>query len=245
MRIDPWKLGIVGLCAIMALDFATTAEAEPVNGPRTGQGVKWGGEMVEAVAYAATQRALAPTPTPPPTADHSLPLPAWMPAGVLTHEATIHQVAAETGLDPLALAILVAIECVTGDPYCTSPDGARGLGQVMPGTAADIEAATGYPCTAQPYDPLTSLQCGGWYFVQAMRAAGALWSPDLERYAIGAAGIGYNSGPGNIPHVVRHVRAGGDPCTTPHPDSFSAQNWEQPLSWCRQALDMWARAGRQ
>lgn len=237
MRIDPWKLGIVVLCAIMALDFATTAEAEPVNGPRPGQGVKWGGEMVEAVAYAATQRALAPAPTPPPTADHSLPLPAWMPAGVLTHEATIHQVAAETGLDPLALAILVAIECPSGNTGCQSYAGARGLAQIMPGTASTLQAQTGHPCLVSPFDPATSLRCGAAYYIQGLRAAAAIWHPTREQDAIGAAGIGYNGGNGLIPRVVAHVQAGGYVCEAPAAAAESRR-------WCEMALGMWKDAGR-
>jgi len=238
MRIDPWKLGIVALSTVLVLDFATTAEAEPVRWPRTGQGVYVNGAMMQAVAYAATQRALAPAPTPLPTADHSLPLPAWMPAGVLTHEATIHQVAAETGLDPLALAILVAIECPSGNTGCQSYAGARGLAQIMPMTASTLQQQTGHPCLVSPFDPATSLRCGAAYYIQGLRAAAAIWRPNREQDAIGAAGIGYNGGNGLIPRVVSHVQAGGYVCEAPATPAESRR-------WCEMALGMWKDAGRQ
>ena len=236
MRLSKIHLAMGAIVAAMVLDYTAPVEAEPVQGPRAGAGVYVNGAMMQAVAYAATQRALAPQPTPPPTADHSLPLPAWMPAGVLTHEATIHQVAAETGLDPLALAILVAIECPSGNTGCTSYVGARGLAQIMPATAHTLQGQTGHPCLTAPYDPATSLRCGAAYYIQGLRAAAALWRPDYEADAIGASGLGYNSGNGNIPRVVAHVQAGGNVCEAPLP--------EESLRWCRMALDMWARAGR-
>jgi hypothetical protein len=191
------------------------------------------------IAFAA-----APEPTietivadPLPTVDTDAPLPPWMPAGVLIHEVTIRQAARELGLDPLALAILAAIECPSGNAACTSYVGARGLAQVMPATGATIEAATGYPCSSQAHDPLTSLRCGGWYYVQCLRAAAPLWADGREVDAIGAAGSGYNGGPGFIPAIVRHVQAGGAVCEAPVP--------AESRRWCSMATDMWRKAGRQ
>lgn len=241
LKLNPWKLAIVAVGAAMVLDATHPADAQPRagGGAPWGQGVRFGGQMVEAVAYAATQRAMATrTPTPAPTVDHTLPLPAWMPAGVLTHEATIRRVGAEDPpIDPLALAILVAIECPSGNTGCTSYVGARGLGQIMPATALALENQTGHPCTSAPYDAVTSLRCGKAYYIQGLRAASALWAPNLERYAIGAAGIGYNGGNGLVPRVVAHVQAGGHVCDAPVP--------AESRRWCTMALDMWARAGRQ
>lgn len=174
------------------------------------------------------------------------PLPGWMPAGVLVWEQHIRTAAAEHSMDPLLLAIAVAIECGTGNAGCTSPNvGARGLMQVMPGTARGIQAQTGYPCYDDPYDGLTSLRCGAWYLRECMRMAASLWAPGLEAETIGAAGYGYNAGPGRIAGVVAHVKAGGAVCDAPPPEDFSPANWEQPKSWCNQAVGMWRRAGRQ
>ena len=179
-----------------------------------------------------------------PTPNARLPLPTWLPAGVLGWEAEIHEAAARVDLDPLALAILVSIECPSGNPRCLSSVGARGLTQVMPKTARHIQDATGLPCADNPFDGATSLRCGAWYLRECMRLGSALWAPGREAETIGAAGIGYNAGPGRIAGVVAHVKGGGAACAAPPPDDFSLENWQQPLSWCRQALDMWRRAGR-
>ncbi len=207
-------------------------------------GVVCGGTLVHragGVVYAAPAEGAATVETiladPLPTPNSRAPLPTWLPAGVLAYESEIRQAAADVGLDPLALAILAAIECPSGNSGCTSYVGARGLAQVMPGTATLIEGATGYPCRAQAHDPLTSLRCGGWYYVQALRAASPLWSPGHEADALGAAGIGYNGGPGLIPGVVAHVQAGGAVCDAPVP--------AESRRWCTMARDMWTRAGRQ
>lgn len=172
-----------------------------------------------------------------PTVDTDAPLPPWMPAGVLIHEATIKRAARDVGLDPLALAILAAIECPSGNAACTSYVGARGIAQIMPQTAATLEMQTGFPCTSMAHDPLTSLRCGASYYVQGLRAASALWRQGREVDAIGAAGIGYNAGNGMIPRVVQHVQAGGYVCDAPVP--------AESRRWCSMATDMWRKAGRE
>ncbi len=175
--------------------------------------------------------------TPLPTPNMRAPLPTWLPAGVLGHEAEIRSAAAEAGLDPLALAILVAIECPSGNAGCTSYVGARGIAQIMPATASSLEQQTGFPCTSQAHDPLTSLRCGSAYYLQGLRAAAPLWALGREADAIGAAGIGYNGGNGLVPRVVAHVQAGGAVCEAPVP--------AESRRWCSMATDMWRKAGRQ
>lgn len=167
----------------------------------------------------------------------SEPLPEWLPSGVLRHEAVIREAAAAVGLDPLALAILTSIECPVGDPACRSWVGATGLTQIMPGTAAYIQGATGYPCITQATDPLTSLKCGSWYFLECLRTVGALWQEDSESAALGAAGVAYNWGPGNVGPVVRYAQQGGYVCDGPMP--------AESKSWCMQMVTAWDRAGRQ
>lgn len=175
--------------------------------------------------------------TPLPTPNMRAPLPTWLPAGVLGHEAEIRSAAAEAGLDPLALAILVAIECPSGNAGCTSYVGARGIAQIMPQTASSLELQTGFPCTSQAHDPLTSLRCGSAYYIQGLRAAAPLWELGREADAIGAAGIGYNGGNGLVSRVVAHVQGGGAVCEAPVP--------AESRRWCSMATDMWRKAGRQ
>lgn len=164
-------------------------------------------------------------------------LPAWLPAGVLQHDAAIYQAADDVSIDPLALALLVSIECPTGNPSCTSHAGARGLGQVMPATAQVIEDATGWPCTSDPFDPLTSLRCGGWYYLERLRGAASAWAPHDEAPALGVAGIGYHDGPFSVGYAAARevARAGGDPCAAA---GVSAQG----RAWCRQMVSGWRRA---
>jgi len=165
------------------------------------------------------------------------PLPASLPDGVLIHEADIREAAADVGLDPRALALLVSIECPSGDVGCTSYAGALGIAQIMPTTAQQIEAETGIGCTSSPYDPLTSLRCGGWYFVQQLRAFSDVWTADNEGPALGVAGVAYNSGAGSASTAAAYAaaRAGLDPCEAPGV-------LEQPARWCRQFTEAWRAA---
>lgn len=198
------------------VDSSAVALAAPLHGPAT----------IEVILA-----------DPLPTPNLRVPLPTWLPAGVLQYEAEIRQAARDVGLDPLALAILAAIECPSGNAGCTSYVGARGLAQVMPATGVSIEAATGYPCSSQAHDPLTSLRCVGWYYVQCLRAAAPLWADGREVDAIGASGMLYNAGPGFASVVVRHVQAGGNVCEAPVP--------AESRRWCSMATNMWRKAGRQ
>lgn len=235
VRVGCWS-------AALAFFWLVTQPAQPRCVPLAGQpgAVVCGGVSGEAAVLAAPLHSAATVETiladPLPTPNNRAPLPTWLPAGVLQYEAEIRQAARDVGLDPLALAILAAIECPSGNAGCTSYVGARGLAQVMPATAASIELATGYPCRDQAHDPLTSLRCGGWYYVQCLRAAAPLWAEGREVDAIAAAGSGYNGGPGFIPAIVRHVQAGGSVCSAPVP--------AESQRWCSMAKDMWERAGR-
>lgn len=149
----------------------------------------------------------------------------------------ILQASRETGVDPQALIILLSIECPSGNPSCHSYADAQGLFQVMPGTAVEIQSATGWPCVTQPYDPLTSIRCGSWYFAQQMKLASELWVPDYEAPLLGAAGMLYNGGPGHWPKIRQHVAAGGRVCEAPV--------YQQQRDWCNAFVTAWREAGRQ
>ena len=201
-----------------------------------------GGQVRTMVAFADALRPVAtievivvdPLPTPKPVI--RAPLPAWLPAGVLSWEAEIREASAEAGLDPLALAAVMATECPSGNARCLSPAGARGLLQVMPETAKQIQVATGFPCADDPFDGLTSLRCGAWYLVECLKASNELWRPGIEGPSLGVAAAGYNGGPGFIPGMVAKIRAGSGVCES-HPYAESRRE-------CQQVLDVWHRAGR-
>jgi len=169
------------------------------------------------------------------TADHAAPLPSWLPAGVLSWEAEIRTASEDVGLDPLALAILMSIECPSGNENCGSFAGAVGLTQFMPGTAASVEGRSGINCSDRT-DGQTSLRCGAYHFVELLQSCGSLWYNGREGNALACAGTGYSAGAGYIPAFKAHVAAGGDPRYAPIP--------AETRLWVTKALDMWTRAGR-
>jgi soluble lytic murein transglycosylase-like protein len=133
----------------------------------------------------------APATTPAATATASTSvmstgaseLPADVPYG-----AEITAAAKKYGLDPALLAGLVKQESGF-DPNAGSPAGARGLTQLMPGTAAGLGVTN-------VLDPAQSLDGGAKYLRQQLDAFGG----DVAR-ALAA----YNAGPGAV------TRYGGVP----------------------------------
>lgn len=176
-----------------------------------------------------------PLPTALPTPNHAAPLPSWLPAGVLSWEAEIRTASSEAGLDPLALAILMSIECPSGNEHCGSWAGAKGLTQFMPATADAVESRSGIPCSDRTDGP-TSLRCGAYHFVELLQSCSGLWYHGREGDALACAGTGYSAGAGYIPAFKAHVQAGGDPRTAPIPS--------ETRLWVSKALDMWTKAGR-
>lgn len=245
--MSAWKFGaLVGLASIPLQLLATTTPVTSAPVVMAMSTAEPGGPVLfhDPATDAGGVVYAAPAPDAAEDAERaaerearaSEPLPEWLPAGVLMHEAVIREAAAAVGLDPLALAILQSIECPSGNPECRSGVGATGLGQVMPATAAEIQGVTGYPCVTQATDPLISLKCGGWYLVQRLKDASSLWSEDSESAALGAAGIGYSAGPGRIPVVVAYARAGGYVCDAPVP--------AESQKWCNMFIEAWHRSGR-
>ena len=87
-------------------------------------------------------------------------------------------------LDPARFALLfeTLIQRESGfDPKAVSPKGAKGLGQLMPGTAADLGVA-------DPFDPIANLDGSARYLVEQLSAFGSV------ELALAA----YNAGPGNV-----------------------------------------------
>jgi soluble lytic murein transglycosylase len=103
------------------------------------------------------------------------------------------------GLDPLLLAALVRQESLF-EPAATSWVGARGLGQVMPGTGEGIARELGVEDFGLDdlYRPSTSIRFGAHYLASQLA-----YFDDQILVALSA----YNGGPGN---AMQWLEAGGD-----------------------------------
>lgn len=92
------------------------------------------------------------------------------------------------------------------DPRAKSPDGARGLMQLMPRTASSLDKRTRYRGRQRDllYDPARNLALGQRYLKRLLgsrRVAG-----DVLRLS-----VAYNAGPGNLGKWQRKMRHGDDP----------------------------------
>lgn len=122
-------------------------------------------------------------------------VPAGAVASPLTHNANIppqyaakvHELAARFDLSPTLIEALVWQES-RWQPNARSPVGARGLAQLMPGTAREMGV--------DPDDPFANLEGGARYLRQQLDR----FDGDLEK-ALAA----YNAGPGRV------IRANGVP----------------------------------
>lgn len=103
------------------------------------------------------------------------------------YAAKVHELAARFDLSPTLIEALVWQES-RWQPGALSPVGARGLAQLMPGTAREMGV--------DPDDPFANLEGGARYLRQQLDR----FDGDLEK-ALAA----YNAGPGRV------IRAGGVP----------------------------------
>jgi soluble lytic murein transglycosylase-like protein len=124
----------------------------------------------------ATPASLASNPVSATPASTSSSLPAGTP-----YAAEITQAATANGVDPALLAGLVKQESGF-DPNAGSGAGARGLTQLMPGTAAGLGVSN-------VLDPVQNLNAGAKYLKQQLDAFGG----DVTK-ALAA----YNAGPGAV-----------------------------------------------
>lgn len=92
------------------------------------------------------------------------------------------------------------------DPQAKSPDGARGLMQLMPRTAAYLDRSANYRGAERDllYDPGRNLALGQRYLRRLM--ASRRVNGDLLRLA-----VAYNAGPGNLGKWERRMDHGDDP----------------------------------
>lgn len=151
----------------------TAPAATPAPAPLTGG----------ATFPAALATATAPHPVLATAA--TAPLPAHGPASLggapTPYDGLIAAAAARHGLDPALLKGLIRAES-NFNPTATSPAGAVGLAQLMPGTAAALGVA-------DPTDPAQSIDGGARYLRQQLDAFGG---------DVTLALAAYNAGPGAV-----------------------------------------------
>lgn len=97
----------------------------------------------------------------------------------MDYRSLASQIAVEEGVDPDLFMRLVEAES-SFNPNASSPAGAIGLTQLMPGTASDLGV--------DPTDPVQNLRGGARYLKQQLDSFG---DPTLALAA-------YNAGPGNV-----------------------------------------------
>jgi len=137
--------------------------------------------QLTAATTAAVPAASVPPVSPAPAATMAAPAtPSALPPGV-PYGAEITAAAQRHGIDPALLAGLVRQES-NFDPAAGSPAGARGLTQLMPGTAAGLGVT-------DVTDPLQSLDGGARYLKQQLDAFGGDATKALAAY---------NAGPGAV-----------------------------------------------
>jgi soluble lytic murein transglycosylase-like protein len=141
-----------------------------------------GGQDFASQLTAATSAAGLPAASvaPAPAGTLAAAPPTALPPGV-PYGAEITAAAQRHGIDPALLAGLVRQES-NFDPTAGSPAGARGLTQLMPGTAAGLGVT-------DVTDPLQSLDGGAKYLKQQLDA----FDGDVTK-ALAA----YNAGPGAV-----------------------------------------------
>jgi tape measure domain-containing protein len=145
----------------------------------------------------------APGVTAPPAGAATTPGTAALPIAPSAFTALIQQEARRQSVDPGLLSQLVRAES-RFDPEATSRAGARGLGQLMLGTAQGLEMGVTAENIAEPE---RNLRLAAKYLAEMLERFRGL--PDQVKLALAA----YNAGPGTVDAVLRTARLAGTPTT--------------------------------
>jgi len=174
------RVAIVGvICALALQPAAARADVLEIGS----EGAHWIAGGTPSAQSSASQMAQGPE-----VPDSALADPAASAAGVpQAYAAKVHELAARYDLSPALIEAVVWQES-RWHPTARSPVGARGLAQLMPGTAQDLGV--------NPDDPLANLEGGARY----LRYLLDHFDGDIEKTL-----AAYNAGPGRV------EQAGGIP----------------------------------
>lgn len=166
------------------MEIASNGESRWVAGPAASHGAANHGQAQQALAASYADASLAAAGVP----DHAVADTANQARGVPARYAeVVATLSARYDLSPALIEALVWQESRWRE-NAVSHAGARGLAQLMPGTARDLGV--------NPDDPVANLEGGARYLREQLNR----FNGDLER-ALAA----YNAGPGRV------IRAGGIP----------------------------------
>ncbi|MEW8978129.1 MAG: lytic transglycosylase domain-containing protein [Symbiobacterium sp.] len=119
----------------------------------------------------------------------------------LAYHAEISRCAAEHGLDPYLVVALIRAES-RFRPAATSPQGARGLMQIMPETGRWVAEQMGLPFSPDSlYEPAYNIRVGCWYLAALLQEFAG--DPVLALAA-------YNGGLGNVKDWLEQERWTGE-----------------------------------
>lgn len=121
-------------------------------------------------------------------------VPAWAPAGVLD---LIREAAQRHDVDAELLRCLIQVESAY-DPRSTSPKGAMGLAQLMPGTAADLDVE-------DPFDPVQAVDAAARHLKILLKQNGGSFVPALAAYNAGQGAVERYSGIPPYGETIRYV----------------------------------------
>lgn len=191
------RAGIFGaFCASLALSPQAAADVLEVS---TGTAT-WIARGAQHVSLSGELQALNASPNDPKTTDVITPgeTVAALSAGPSQWQAHIAQLAARYDLSPRLLEAVVWQES-RWNPNAVSPVGARGLAQLMPGTARDLRV--------NPHDPYANLEGGARYLRMMLNMFGGDIEKALAAYNAGPARVTKANGIPNIRETQNYVAA--------------------------------------